>query len=397
MFLSKTGDEAQNHRSTESGAIGRWWFLPDAALCFTPCRAAGACLEAMPTPLLKRDPLETIIRGAEWLGRPRAGSNSKDGNSRVATASASSPTEREGGRGREFDRQLELRGGVWLGHLRVCDDPWGPVMSKRRTLMRDERARPHEHESLANLSRADTSVSDDGSGASDGNDADVTLDENTSGMERGVDLMGSGQAAVVDSRARTSETKHEHNERSGGTLMRDAAAGETSAGEARDVQWSGVDGALGGAEDGVGRRRGRLGSDSSRSHKGSFRGSDREGFANSESVRHVPRKWSKGHQQVTTGNSFGEHILCGVIAKPPSAGCGVPGTANGEGHQRALAAGSTFPLVLDGRLIAPGNPGWPHQWNPVALLRLFPTASRETSEEVRFAFPRSSDCLPIQD
>jgi hypothetical protein len=87
----------------------------------------------------KSDPLATILGSSEWLSRPRAGA--KDGAPHPPPSS--SPTEREGRREHWFDRQLEQRGGVWLGHLRLSDEPWRPRAARRAgslpTHGRDER------------------------------------------------------------------------------------------------------------------------------------------------------------------------------------------------------------------------------------------------------------------
>ena len=126
----------------------------------------------------KSDPLATILGSSEWLSRPRAGA--KDGAPHPPPSS--SPTEREGRREHWFDRQLEQRGGVWLGHLRLSDEPWRPRAARRAgslpTHGRDERLPGRQAHVEGNSSR-DTSLSDDGSGASDGA-GEVTFDENTS-------------------------------------------------------------------------------------------------------------------------------------------------------------------------------------------------------------------------
>ena len=55
-------------------------------------------------------------------------------------------------------------------------------------------------------------------------------------------------------------------------------------------------------------------------------------------------------------------------------------TGNGEGRgRRARAAGSALPEIVHAECVAPGDDGWPEVWDPVALLRLFPSSAHHAT------------------
>ena len=171
--------------------------------------------------------MATILGSPEWLSRPRAGA--KDGAPHPP--SSSSPTEREGRRESLFDRQLEQRGGVWLGHLRLSDEPWRPRAARRAGSLptrRDERLAGRRAHVEGNSSR-DTSLSDDGSGASDGV-AEVTFDENTSehvvGTHDVVHGRVHGRVHIRASRKSSEDAEAAGGEGDGGSVVGDP---ETSA------------------------------------------------------------------------------------------------------------------------------------------------------------------------
>ena len=125
--------------------------------------------------------------------------------------SSHSPPDREQ-RARLDKAALEASGGVWLGLLRLSDDPWsrGGASSKdgggkggggrgasgdsRRSPPRSPRgARNTGDPSIEGHSSREGSMSDDGSGASDGGHPEVTMDENVSpGSGGGSGGSGSG-------------------------------------------------------------------------------------------------------------------------------------------------------------------------------------------------------------
>jgi len=72
-------------------------------------------------------------------------------------------------------------------------------------------------------------------------------------------------------------------------------------------------------------------------------------------------------------------IACQLVAQAPPATANIPGTARGEGAARANAAGSALPEIVHAEHIAPGDDGWPEAWDPVALLRLFPSSAHHAA------------------
>ena len=81
---------------------------------------------------------------------------------------------------------------------------------------------------------------------------------------------------------------------------------------------------------------------------------------------------------------------------PPPGDAGIPGTERGEGQiARAAAAGSAMPDVMEACLVRPMSDGWPDAWNPVALLRLFPSSA---DPDAGTAFDKLSEVLtPRED
>ena len=78
-----------------------------------------------------------------------------------------------------------------------------------------------------------------------------------------------------------------------------------------------------------------------------------------------------------------------------SGDAGIPGTERGEGQKRAAAAGSAMPDVMEACLVRPMSDGWPDAWNPVALLRLFPSSA---DPDASSAFDKLSEVLtPRED
>ena len=356
----------------------------------------------------KSDPLAMILGSSEWLSRPRAGA--KDGAPHPP--SSSSPTEREGRRDNLFDRQLEQRGGVWLGHLRVSDEPWRPRAARRAGSLptrRDERLAGRRAHVEGNSSR-DTSLSDDGSGASDGV-AEVTFDENTSEHVVGThDVVHGTSARGHDSRRvhiRASRKSSEDAEAAGGEGDGGSVVGdpETSA-EADTVEadTGEIDVATGAARAGVGVANTHARYDSrlsetvhretnrhdARQQTPSTSAAKRDGVGETrraDSGRRLPQTFSGADYRKRRGSAGEDHsrredredvsapreLFCSLIARPPPAAAGIPGTAGGEGQARALAAGNAMPSTLEARAVRPGAEGWPDAWNPVALLRLFPS------------------------
>ena len=72
-------------------------------------------------------------------------------------------------------------------------------------------------------------------------------------------------------------------------------------------------------------------------------------------------------------------IACQLVAQGPPATANIPGTARGEGAARANAAGSALPEIVHAECVAPGDDGWPEVWDPVALLRLFPSSAHHAT------------------
>ena len=315
----------------------------------------------------------------------------------------SSPTEREGiGGRREFDRQLEQRGGVWLGHLRLFDEPWRPVKTRG-----NQRSNPgghrtgedkgrHQRENSDRAkyeSRGDgVSLSDDGSGASDGGAPEVTFDENTSdrvdrrtgegGEDLGIELLddehnnrGTFQNKQINPATSDSRENAETHTRSGdgGSVVGDEPETSVEADMTVNVVPSSkFRRKMRSGGEGTKQRHARISGDSTeinlRRRKGSFSGRDyfnRKGSHRRD--RHTGR--------MDTSGQSGGFLMCSLLAKPPPKDAGIPGTAGGEGFARAFAAGSAMPNLLDARIVTPSTTGWPDQWNPVALLRLFPNSS----------------------
>ena len=342
--------------------------------------------------------MATILGSPEWLSRPRAGA--KDGAPHPP--SSSSPTEREGRRESLFDRQLEQRGGVWLGHLRLSDEPWRPRAARRAGSLptrRDERLRGRRAHVEGNSSR-DTSLSDDGSGASDGV-AEVTFDENTSEHVVGTHdvVHGAASSERVGHRAHrgVEDAETAGGEGDGGSVVggdpetsveADALEADTVSPGAPDLdrprgaagqrgyrdsasrrEARGAPSASTGTRDGVSARL----ADSER-RGGSFSGADYR-------KRHARARFRRDERR-TEDISAPRELVCSLIARPPPAAAGIPGTAGGQGQARALAAGNAMPSTLEARVVRPGSEGWPDAWNPVALLRLFPSVDGREHERV---------------
>ena len=266
-----------------------WGFAPTEAWGIR--RRAAAVAMSNPPGNVRADPLTTILGTAEWLSRPRPGA--KDG----AGPSTSSPTEREARQAR--DRQLEQHGGVWLGLLRVSDEPWRPRV--RRDALRQEEL-PVE----GNSSR-EGSLSDDGSGATDGNPEVTTFDENTSNASGGgfspTDT-AAAQPAASDSGAAGGD---------GGSVVGDEPEGSVEVDVPRRIR----------------RRSSRAGGGPG-SRKGSFSGAD------------TARGVSAGRAGAARADA-GPALVCSLFARPPPGNAGIPGTAGGEGQARAAAAGAPPP------------------------------------------------------
>ena len=242
---------------------------------------------------VRADPLTTILGTAEWLSLPRPGA--KDG----AGPSTSSPTEREARQA--HDRHLEQHGGVWLGLLRVSDEPWRPRV--RRDALRQEEI-PIE----GNSSR-EGSLSDDGSGASDGNPEVTTFDENTSNAsEGGFSPTGFSPTDTAAAQPAASDSGAAGDD--GGSVVDDKPVGSVEVDVPRRIR----------------RRSSRAGGGPG-SRKGSFSGAD------------TARGVSAGRAGAARADA-GPALVCSLFARPPPGNAGIPGTAGGEGQARAAAAGA---------------------------------------------------------
>ena len=274
---------------------------------------------------------------------------------------------------------------------------------------RDERLAGRRAHVEGNSSR-DTSLSDDGSGASDGV-AEVTFDENTSEHVVGThDVVHGTSARGHDSRRvhiRASRKSSEDAEAAGGEGDGGSVVGdpETSA-EADTVEadTGEIDVATGAARAGVGVANTHARYDSrlsetvhretnrhdARQQTPSTSAAKRDGVGETrraDSGRRLPQTFSGADYRKRRGSAGEDHsrredredvsapreLFCSLIARPPPAAAGIPGTAGGEGQARALAAGNAMPSTLEARAVRPGAEGWPDAWNPVALLRLFPS------------------------
>jgi hypothetical protein len=267
-------------------------------------------------------------------------------------------------------------GNVWHGVLRLSDGPW----QKPRGL-RGEDLLPE-----GNSSR-ETSLSDDGSGASDGN-PEVTMDEvhttspqTKKSIRRGVNFSHEGSNAVL-----LGGGGGEEEEGSGATGSGDPGGGAvTHAANALEAD------AVGGlVPHGSGRGSDeKLKKQTSISNSGPRRGGSRKGSFSGADV--MGR--AAGRAMAARG---GAELVCSLIARAPPNNAGIPGTTGGEGQARAAAAGSAMPNVMEASIVRPRSEGWPDVWNPVALLRLFPSSSHPYQAEafdrlVARLTPRAAD------
>lgn len=305
------------------------------------------------------DPLTSILGSAEWLSRPRGragGASSPGGGGGETTGliASSSPRERErdGNRSGQHHGQPAGDGNVWHGVLRLSEGPW------QKRGLREEDLRE------GNTSSRETSLSDDGSGASDSIDnPEVTMDENTTSQQqqqhrphkknraRGVNFShedsnaglllgggggGGGGGADAEGAAGgdgNSSIGEEDEEGSGATGSGDAG------GAANDPTAMEAETAVGHIGDGAGgsppvARTGAILQRQNSVSRGGRRGGSRRG---SHSGADVMGR-AAGRAMAARG-SASEALMCSLIARPPPNDAGIPGTAGGEGQARAAAAG----------------------------------------------------------
>ena len=275
---------------------------------------------------------------------------------------------------------LEAHGGVWLGLLRLSDEPWRP-RSARGGLREEDLQRVTGE---GNSSR-ETSLSDDvsGSGASDGN-PEVTMDSQGEPAGGTATMSGDGGSVVGEDEDEAATEMEANNppgiDRSGQGNNRRGSPSFVAANDTRGHSPHPSSGPH------RGRHRKRR-SSKSESRKGSFSGA---GFLDQRSGRAGAHSRGGMTHEVSV-----PLISCSMIARPPPGDAGIPGTERGEGQARATAAGTAMPNVMEACLVSPMSDGWPDAWNPIALLRLFPsTADNEAST----AFDKLSDFLtPRED
>jgi hypothetical protein len=307
----------------------------------------------------------------------------------------------------------------------LSDEPWRPRAARRAgslpTHGRDERLPGRQAHVEGNSSR-DTSLSDDGSGASDGA-GEVTFDENTSehvdGTHDGVMLQSGpmvvshGERVARDGGQERGDELTADREGDGGSVVGDP---ETSV-EAEDTGAPALSGgSLGVGPSGYGvgntqRDHRDFLSDDPRNFKGTLKptfkgeketigvsprrelGGRRGGsFSGADYLKRQNSRAENRRLRTEVSRETPVELVCPLIARPPPAAAGIPGTAGGEGQARALAAGNAMPSTLDARVVRPGNEGWPDAWNPVALLRLFPSVDADGfgTDSVELGGPRSS-------
>ena len=344
------------------------------------------------------DPLTSILGSAEWLSRPRghaggASASSPSVGAGGETTSASSPREGRDASGRGGPQQdahhphhrhmAASDGSVWRGVLRLSEGPW-----QKRGLRQDDLPE-------GNTSSRETSLSDDGSGASDSVDNPEVTKKNRTGVNfshegsnaglllrpggGGGGGVGSGSgggdaegAAGGDGNSSVGEEEEEE-EGSGATGSGDPGGAVTDPTPSTTLaEADAVDGAFtphGGSGSGSGGRvthktlkkqhsvtrddieggGGRRGG----SRKGSYSGADVMGRA--------------AGRAMAARASTGAALMCSLIARPPPNNAGIPGTAGGEGQARAAAAGASRRIALrsfvcfivSSRLVSSQSPNLP--------------------------------------